>query len=173
MNTIIKAAKYLSVDKMTLRNLGEVALRDKSPTGKGYLNKVAKIIEETSIPRQFIVNISNIGTGFIIKLLINPFFLTELGIYTAALIATSAHVVCDVIDSTNRLPKSRECKVDGYDENFLCLVSKIYHEKLNADALSSNGASYCVGEGDLALLLLLTNSNSFVFNDIMWILGKL
>ena len=94
----------------------------------------------------------------------NPFYVIEIDMYAVALIVTTAHVVCDVIDSTNMPLQLLECNVNGYDEEFSCFVLKTYHENFNSDALSSNGNSYCVGEGDLALLLLLANSNSYIYN---------
>ena len=156
---------HFHVNKMTLRNIGEVALRDKSPTGIGYSNKVGKNIEETSIPRHFIININSIGTGFIINKLINPFYVIDFCMYAVALIVTAGHAICDVIDSTNKLSVLIECNVDGYNEEFSCFVLKTYHEKFDRDALSSNGTSFCVGEGDLALLLLLANSDSLFYNE--------
>ena len=151
--------------KLRLSSIGEIAIPEKNPAGNGYINKPGKKIEETTIPRNFVVNISDCCTGFILKR-INPTFITDYGMYALALVVTAAHVVFDVIDSSNKFLDSRICKVDGIDADFHGLILKTYHEKYPGDALSSNGVSYCAGEGDLALILLLSKSNLYSFNEL-------
>lgn len=75
-----------------------------------------------------------------------------------ALVVTTAHVVTDVL---NLLYNYIKCKVDGYDEAFNDFARNKDHNKYSDDALSSNGASYCVGEGDITLMLYLLTTISF------------
>lgn len=150
---------------MTLCYVGEVALRERNPSGIGYIFKSGKIIEESSVPRHFIVNINQVGTGFILKR-IDPVFMVAFNMFAVALLITAAHVVTEVIDSTDNDAKIKRCKVDGYNEVFYCFLIKTYHNKYPNDALSSNGASYCVGEGDIALMVLLSNSDQLTYNEL-------
>ena len=159
------------INKMRLSTIGEVALPEKNPVGIGYINKPGKKIEETTIPRHFVVNISNCGTGFILRR-INPTLITEYGMYALALVVTAAHVIFDVIDKSKNNLDTRKCRVDGIDADFHALILKNYNEKYPGDALSANGISFCAGEGDLALLLLLSKSYLFSFNELNFDYGS-
>ena len=150
---------------MILRYVGEVALRERSPSGIGYTYKPGKTIEESLIPRHMIVSINEVGTGFILKR-IDPVLVVAFQMYAVAFIVTAAHVVTDVIDYSENDSKLKKCKVDGYNENFKCFLIKSYHNKHSSDALGSNGVSYCVGEGDLALMILLAKSNQLSYNEL-------
>ena len=142
--------------KMSLRHIGEVALREKNWNGIGFINKTGKKIEETSVPRNMIININNSGTGFILQKLAQPIYIKNLKVYAIALFVTAAHVVIDVVSSKQKGPLRYPCKIDGITESLSCIFYKSYHDKYPESALGENGASYCVGEGDLALMILLT-----------------
>ena len=143
-------------NKMTLRRIGEVALRDKNWNGPGFINKSGKKIEETSVPRNMIININNSGTGFIIQKLQHPIYIETSRLYAVALFVTAAHVVLDIVKASNIQLNKYPCKLDGLNEQLWCLLYKSYHSKYQDDAIGEIGASYCAGEGDFALMILLT-----------------
>ena len=144
----------LYADKMALRYIGEVALREKHPSGVGYINKIVKKIDETNIPRHFIININNYGTGFVLRKLNHPIFIKPFNQYALGLVVTASHVVSDVLQM-NGIRIFYQCQIDGYSEDYNLFFIKMYNTKYFGDAIGSNGASYCAGEGDFALLLLL------------------
>ena len=152
--------------KMTLRHVGELALRDKNWNGIGFTNKTGKKIEETSVPRNMIININNSGTGFIIQKLSHPIYIKNIGVYAIALFVTAAHVVVDVVSSNKHVPLHYPCKIDGVNENLDSLFYKSYHKKYSDSAFGENGASYCVGEGDFALMILLTPNPSIQISQM-------
>ena len=143
-------------NKMSLRRIGEVAIRQSYRDGIGFISNPCKNIEETSIPRNFIININDYGTGFIIRRLVNPIYVRDRHLYAIALFCTAAHVVTDLIIPDNSVTPYLTCKVDGSSEEFKCLLLKAYHTEFPEDALNSNNVSYCAGQGDIALMILLS-----------------
>ena len=151
---------------MILRNVGEVALRDKNWNGIGFTNKTGKTIEETSVPRNLIININKSGTGFIIQKLPHPIYIKASKIYAVALFATAAHVVADIVSSSKNVPLRHSCKIDGVQESLSCLLYKTYLNKYTDSALGENGASFFAEEGDLALMILLTTNPCILINQM-------
>ena len=151
------------IDKTTSRYIGEFALREKNTYVLGYLNKIEKKSDEVRIPHCFIININDRGIGFVLKKLNHLVFISSYILYESTIVVTASRVVSDALQM-NTIDIFNTCQMGGHfgiDDLFLI---KTYNQKFFGDAIDSNGESYCVGEGDFALLFLLfKNSTTLIY----------
>jgi hypothetical protein len=155
----------LKINKMHKRVFGEVALRTRQLDGS-FDDKITKICSSGDVPEKCIISFNRQGgNGCILKKFITPIFVQEYSLFAIAIAVTAAHVVCDPISGYIDSDKITG-RIKGIPVIFECVKLIDLLKIVTSSSPCSNGNPYLLNEGDLALLLVLSPSDTVELNEI-------
>jgi hypothetical protein len=156
---------FFRMNKIYNKIFCEVALRTKLLDGS-FDDKITKICSSGDVPEKCIISFDRQGgNGCILKKFITPIFIQEYSLFAIAIAVTAAHVVCDPISGLCNYDKITG-HIKGIPTSFDCIKLKDLLRILTSSSPCSNGSPYLLNEGDLALLLVLSPSDTVELNEI-------